>query len=259
MSYLATRELSRDFGGLRAVDRVSFGVDQGQIHGLIGPNGAGKTTIFNCISGFYRPTSGTISFRERDVTNLRPDQIARLGIARTFQNVQLFRSLSALDNVLVAQHSHMRTGILAEGLGLPFVRRQERVVRERAEELLDFLGLTGVQRQAAGNLALGFQKRLELTRALALGPKLLLLDEPASGLNTSETQELAELLLRIRARFTLTMLLVEHDMGLVMAISDTITVLNFGRKIAEGTPRDVQNDPEVIKAYLGETAPATQP
>ena len=259
MSYLATRELSRDFGGLRAVDRVSFGVDQGQIHGLIGPNGAGKTTIFNCISGFYRPTSGTISFRERDVTNLRPDQIARLGIARTFQNVQLFRSLSALDNVLVAQHSHMRTGILAEGLGLPFVHRQERVVRERAEELLDFLGLTGVQRQAAGNLPLGFQKRLELTRALALAPKLLLLDEPASGLNTSETQELAELLLRIRARFTLTMLLVEHDMGLVMAISDTITVLNFGRKIAEGTPRDVQNDPEVIKAYLGETAPATQP
>ena len=247
------------FGGLRAVDGVTFAIQEGQIHGLIGPNGAGKTTIFNCITGFYHPTHGRIYFRDRDITQLRPDQIARLGIARTFQNAQLFRAMGVLDNVLVAMHSHMRTGLVAEALSLPFVHRQERRVRDKALAVMEFLGLADIQHQAAGNLPLGLQKRLELGRALGLDPKLLLLDEPAAGLNTSETQELAKLLFQIRERFKLTILLVEHDMGLVMNISDTITVLNFGQKIAEGTPYAVQNNPEVVKAYLGETVGAERP
>jgi branched-chain amino acid transport system ATP-binding protein len=259
VSDLSVDEISVHFGGLRAVDGVTFALQTGQIHGLIGPNGAGKTTIFNCITGFYHPTHGSIHFQDHDITHLRPDQIARLGIARTFQTVQLFRSMNALDNILVAMHGDMRTGILAEALSLPFVHRQERLVRDKALEIMDSLGLAAIQQQAAGNLPLGIQKRLELGRALGLAPKLLLLDEPAAGLNTSETQELSQLLCDIRDRFKLTILLVEHDMGLVMPICDTITVLNFGQKIAEGTPYAVQNNSEVIKAYLGETVGAEQP
>jgi branched-chain amino acid transport system ATP-binding protein len=258
-SHLSVDEISMHFGGLRAVDGVSFAVQPGQIHGLIGPNGAGKTTIFNCITGFYHPTHGRIYFQDRNITHLRPDQIARLGIARTFQNVQLFRGMSLLDNILVAMHSHLRTSLLVEALSLPFVHRQEGLVRDKALEIMDFLGLAAMQRQAAGNLPLGVQKRLELGRALGLAPKLLLLDEPAAGLNTSETQELAHLLFKVRERFKLTILLVEHDMGLVMSVCDTITVLNFGQKIAEGKPAEVQHNPEVIKAYLGETVGAEQP
>ena len=259
MGCLSVDDISMHFGGLRAVEGVTFALQSGQIHGLIGPNGAGKTTIFNCISGFYHPTQGSIHFHNRHITYLRPDQIARLGIARTFQNVQLFRGMSALDNILVAMHSSIRTSIVAEALALPFVRRQERLGRDKALEIMDVLGLVAIQQQAAGNLPLGIQKRLELARALALDPQLLLLDEPAAGLNSSETRDLAQLLCSIRERFQLTILLVEHDMGLVMNICDTITVLNFGQKIAEGTPCKVQHHSEVIKAYLGETVGAEQP
>jgi branched-chain amino acid transport system ATP-binding protein len=259
MNCLSVDEISVHFGGVRAVDGVTFTLQSGQIHGLIGPNGAGKTTIFNCITGFYHPTHGSIRFQDRHITHLRPDQIARLGIARTFQNVQLFRGMSALDNILVAMHSAMRTGIVTEALALPFVRRQERLVHDKALAIMDSLGLAAIQQQAAGNLPLGLQKRLELARALALDPQLLLLDEPAAGLNTSETHELAQRLCNIRERFQLTILLVEHDMGLVMNLCDTITVLNFGQKIAEGTPCEVQHNSEVIKAYLGETVSAEQP
>jgi branched-chain amino acid transport system ATP-binding protein len=259
VSHLSLEEISVHFGGLRAVEGVTFAIHSGQIHGLIGPNGAGKTTIFNCITGFYHPTHGRIYFQDRDITGLRPDQIARLGIARTFQNVQLFHGMSVLDNILVAMHSRLRTGLLAEALSLPFVHRQERSMRDKALEIMAFLGLGALQQQGAGNLPLGLQKRLELGRALGLAPKLLLLDEPAAGLNTSETQELAQVLRSIRDRFNLTILLVEHDMGLVMSICDAITVLNFGQKIAEGTPVEVQQNPEVITAYLGETSGAEQP
>ena len=234
------------------MDGVSFTIETGRIHGLIGPNGAGKTTIFNCVTGFYRPTSGSIRFLDHDITNLRPDQIARLGIARTFQNVQLFPSLSVLDNVLVAKHSHMRTGIVAEGLDLPFVRAQERDVREKAEELLAFLGLTDIRRQPAASLPLGSQKRLELARALALEPRLLLLDEPAGGLNPTETQELMRLIKSLRDDDRLTILLVEHNMELVMGVSDRVAVLQHGRRLAEGTPAEVSRDPAVVAAYLGD-------
>jgi branched-chain amino acid transport system ATP-binding protein len=253
------QELAVHFAGLRAVEGMTFAIQAGQIHGLIGPNGAGKTTIFNCVTGFYRPTYGRILFRDHNITHLRPDQIAHLGIARTFQNVQLFRGMTVLDNILVAMHGHMRVGLLAEALSLPVVHRRERLMRAQALEIMDFLGLSALQRQAAANLPLGLQKCLELGRALGLKPTLLLLDEPAAGLNTSETQELARLLGKIRGRFQLTILLVEHDMGLVMSVCDTVTVLNFGQKIAEGTPTEVQNHPEVIKAYLREIVAAERP
>jgi branched-chain amino acid transport system ATP-binding protein len=258
MAHLQVEQLSISFGGLQAVNEVSFAVEEGAIHGLIGPNGAGKTTIFNCVSGLYKPQRGTIRFAGHDLTLLKPHQVAQCGIARTFQNIELFRNMTALDNLLVGQHTHLQCGMFAGALALPWGRREAEQSRARVRQIMQFLGLEEVQHHLAASLAFGHQKLLELGRALALEPRLLLLDEPASGMNPQETAALRLLIEDIR-RLGITILLVEHDMGLVMKVCDRISVLNFGIKIAEGTPRDIQHNPEVIEAYLGEVTNVAEP
>ena len=251
MPLLEVQGVSKRFGGVRAVNDVSFRVERGMIKAVIGPNGAGKTTLFNMVSGFVHPDAGTITFGGAAMHGQPPHRVAARGISRTFQNIRLFQGMSALENVMVGRYLRARAGFLAGLLGLGRARREDRAARERALEVMDFLGIAHLADSEATSLAYGQQRAVELARALASEPQLVLLDEPAAGLNMRETRDLAALLGRIRAR-GITVLLVEHDMSLVMGTCDEVVVLCYGEKIADADPPTVQKDPQVVKVYLGD-------
>jgi branched-chain amino acid transport system ATP-binding protein len=251
MSFLEVQHATLGFGGIMALSRVSLSVEKGQLYAIIGPNGAGKTSLLNCVSGFYRPQSGRITFDGRDLAGLRPDQIAQLGVARTFQNVELFARMNVIDNMLLGRHHHFRSGFFGETFW-GYRSREEAVHRRRVEEIIDFLEMEKWRKHMVGNLPYGVQKRVELGRALAQEPKLLLLDEPMAGMNLEETEDVARFVLDIHEELGTTIVMIEHDMGVVMDISQRIAVLDFGEKIAEGAPEEIQANPEVQKAYLGE-------
>ena len=251
MTFFAVRELAINFGGVQALDGVSFEVEPGEVFTIIGPNGAGKTTIFNLISRIYDPTRGELLFRDEDITQVPPHDIARRGIARTFQNIELFEHATVLQNLLLGRHTHRRSRFFEEILALPRVRALEVAEREAAEKVIDFLDLQPYRDNLIVNLPYGVRKVVEMGRALCSEPKLLLLDEPSSGLSVEETEDMAFWIEDITKLLGITVLMVEHDMSLVTAVSDRVLALNYGRPIAQGTAREVQQHPEVIKAYLG--------
>ena len=249
---LEIRDVSKAFGGVQAVNRVSLDVAQGDLVSVIGPNGAGKTTLLNMISGFYHPDRGQIFVGGAEVTHAAPSHIAERGVARTFQNIALFRGMTVLDNLMLGRHVHMKTGVVGAFIYWGFAQREEVTHRKRVEDIIDFLRIQDLRKRPCGSLAYGLQKRVELGRALALDPKILLLDEPMGGCNHEEKEDMARFILDVNEEWGTTIVLIEHDMGVVMDISDRVTVLDMGTRIAEGTPDEVRANPQVIKAYLGD-------